>query len=268
MTLPQSWKSLILCYTAPVNRTPTLQFSITGPSSPTPPNIERQSTHAFYLDLLHLSPHTIPALQQWSNSLLPQPVFNTAFWKNIYTPYSFNKHCDKTWKIAHHNLPTALSLYHMAVYPTTQCPHCNSVETIEHLLLHCPNLLTFWSTISTYINKITQQVAITPTLQLFGYICKNRPLSNRAVYLLNRALTLARYAINKSATEYRLRSTIRERSLTIGGGEPVNFGGGLCFFGHPFGVGHNFMGPRLGEGYNFCTNGFCAIDFSKARESS
>ena len=34
-------------------------------------------------------------------------------------------------------------------------------------------------------------------------------------------------------------------------GGPVNFGGGLCFFGRPFGVGHNFMGPRLGEGYNF-----------------
>ena len=43
----------------------------------------------------------------------------------------------------------------------------------------------------------------------------------------------------------------RERSLTIEGGGPVNFGGGLCFFGRPFGVGHNFMGPRLGEGYNF-----------------
>ena len=32
---------------------------------------------------------------------------------------------------------------------------------------------------------------------------------------------------------------------------PVNFGGGLCFFGRLFGVDHNFMGPRLGEGYNF-----------------
>ena len=49
----------------------------------------------------------------------------------------------------------------------------------------------------------------------------------------------------------RLLAYIRERSLTIGGGGPVNFGGGLCFFGCPFGVGHNFMGPRLGEGFNF-----------------
>ena len=32
---------------------------------------------------------------------------------------------------------------------------------------------------------------------------------------------------------------------------PVNFGGELCFFRRPFGVGRNFMGPRLGEGYNF-----------------
>lgn len=98
----------------------------------------------------------------------------------------------------------------MAVHPTTLCPHCNSVETIEHLLLHCPNILNFWSTISAYINKITQQqVAVTPTLQLFGYIRKkNDPLSNRAVYLLNWALTLARYAIHKSATEYRLRNTL------------------------------------------------------------
>ena len=47
------------------------------------------------------------------------------------------------------------------------------------------------------------------------------------------------------------RLLFRERSLTIGGGGPVNFGGGLCFFGRPFGVGHNFMGPRLGEGLQF-----------------
>ena len=100
----------------------------------------------------------------------------------------------------------------MAVHPTTQCPHCNSVETIEHLLLYCPNLLTFWSTISVYINKITQlQVTVTPTLQLFGYTRKkNDLLSQRAVYLLNWALTLARYAIHKSATEHRLRNTITD----------------------------------------------------------
>ena len=192
-----------------MNTTPTPQFSTTGPSAQPPLNIERHSTRAFYLDLLHLSPPTLPALQQWSNSLLPQPVFNTAFWKQIYTPYSVNKHCDIAWKIAHRILPTALSFFRMAVHPTTQCPHCNSVETIEHLLLHCPHLLTFWSTISTYINKITRhQIAVTPTLRLFGYIRKkNDPLSNRALYLLNWALTLARSAIHKSATEYRLRNT-------------------------------------------------------------
>ena len=45
---------------------------------------------------------------------------------------------------------------------------------------------------------------------------------------------------------------VRERSLTIGReGGPVNFGGGLCFLGRPFGLGHNFMDPRSRDGYNF-----------------
>jgi len=66
----------------------------------------------------------------------------------------------------------------------------------------------------------------------------------------------------------------------------VNFGRGLCFFGRPFGVGHNFMGPHLGvflgahlgwasisgrlslKHWVMCTNGFCAIDLSIASESS
>ena len=128
--LPPSWRRLILQHTAPVNKPAALQFSIVGPSSTTPLPFERHTTCAFYLDLLHLSPPTIPALTQWSTSLLPQPVFNAAFWKNIYTPLTVNRHCDVTWKIAHRNLPTALTLYRMAVYPTTQCPHCNS-ETDE-----------------------------------------------------------------------------------------------------------------------------------------
>ena len=206
--IPPTWKTLILRHTAPVNSTPTLHFSILGPRSPAPQLLERHITRAFYLDLLHLSPPTIPALQQWSTSLLPQPVFNAAFWKNIYTPLSANKHCDITWKIAHRNLPTALSLYRMAVHPTTLCPYCNSVETIEHLLLQCPHLLTFWSTIGEYIDKITgKTLTLNPTLQLFGYIRKkNDQLGNRAAHLLNWAMTLARYSIHKSATEHRLRS--------------------------------------------------------------
>ena len=35
---------------------------------------------------------------------------------------------------------------------------------------------------------------------------------------------------------------IRERSLIIGGGGPVNLGGGPGVFGLPFGEGHMFLG--------------------------
>ena len=50
-------------------------------------------------------------------------------------------------------------------------------------------------------------------------------------------------AFNNWKSNQHFVDAVRERSLTMGGG--------LCFFGCPFGVGHNFMGPRLGEGYNF-----------------
>lgn len=167
-----SWKSLIHRYTAPVNTTPTVYFSITRPSYQTPLNIENHTTRDFYLDLLHLPPPSIPALQYWTNFLPPQPSFNTAFWKK--------KHCDITWKIAHRNLGTANSLYCMAVYPTTQCPHCNSVETIEHLLLDCPNLLTFFGQPLTHIStKVPNNTS--PLLLHYNYLATSAP---RATHLV------------------------------------------------------------------------------------
>ena len=43
------------------------------------------------------------------------------------------------------------------------------------------------------------------------------------------------------------RKDFRERSLFSGGGGPVNLGGGLQFFGLPFGEGHLFLGPLPGR---------------------
>lgn len=147
------------------NTHPLLLYNQTQLTNPT----EHHTTRDFYLDLLHLPPPSIPALQFWTNFLPPQPSFNTAFWKR--------KHCDcdtVTWKIAHRNLGTALSLYCMAVYPTTQCPHCNSVETIEHLLLDCPNLLTFFGQPLTHISTKVPNNA-TLLLLHYNYLATSAP---------------------------------------------------------------------------------------------
>ena len=120
-------------------------------------------------------------------SLRPTPTFNSTFYKNIYTPLSHNKHCNITWKTAHRILPTALSLYCMTVHPIPNCGQCGSGETLEHLLLDCPNIRPFWNVIASSIDKISSnQVPMTPHIQLFGYIRKkNDPLNCRLVYLLN-----------------------------------------------------------------------------------
>ena len=50
----------------------------------------------------------------------------------------------------------------------------------------------------------------------------------------------------------------RERSLTIGGGGLVNFGGGLRFIGRSFREGYNFCAP-LGD-VRVLLKGFCASE--------
>ena len=130
-------------------------------------SLDNYNTRSFYLDLIHSSPPTISALLHWQTSLRPTPTFNSTFWKNIYAPLSHNKHCNITRKTAHRILPTALSLYRMTVHPTPNCGQCGSVETLEHLLLDCPNIRPFWNVIASYIDKISSnQVPMTPHIQL------------------------------------------------------------------------------------------------------
>ena len=49
---------------------------------------------------------------------------------------------------------------------------------------------------------------------------------------------------NIKQTDYMTQQQLRERSLIIGGGGPVNLGGGPGFFGLPFGEGHMFLSLR------------------------
>ena len=78
------------------------------------------------------------------------------------------------------------------------------------------------------------------------------PIEKFPSLVLPSNVIILQHLIIQFSLHYLSSGRLREWSLIIGGrGGPVNFGGGLCFFRRPFGVGHNFMGPRLGEGYNF-----------------
>ena len=208
--IPQQWKHLI--YAENTDTTTTLQpcftiYTVHPTRPPTP--LSQYRSYLFYNDLVSLNDRPIPALLHWQTTLPSPPVFNFKFWKNLYPPLVTNKQGDLNWKIAHRILPTALSLHRMTVHPTPHCHRCGEVESLPHLLLECRYLQPFWTSIQLYTDKITSHtVTLTSSLQLFGYIPRtNDTLDRRAVHLLNWLLTLARYAIHKSATEHRHHPT-------------------------------------------------------------
>lgn len=177
-----------------------------------PKNASREilsyTTRSFYGDLLKDQQITIPAIDYWKDNLRPVPTFNTREWKTLYSPLILRKHGDINWKIAHRVLPTALSLNRIGVYATPNCHRCGTIDTLEHALLECPTVNRFWNLIQSYIDKLTSSnLTINHKDKLLGIVRrKNDTLEQRTVDLVNWTLTVARWAIHKSAVNHRVRN--------------------------------------------------------------
>ena len=93
------------------------------------------------------------------------------------------------------------------MYPTPGCHRCGSIDTLEHAILECPTVLTFWNQIQTYVDKITDHMlTLSSQVKLFGKVkTKSANLQPRAIELVNWTLTIARWAIYKSAVNYRVK---------------------------------------------------------------
>ena len=190
---------------------PTLQpcFQISGPGQ-THTDLQTCKTRHFYSQLLAAHKPLIPALDHWKRTLQPEPFFNARLWKTLYSPLVTNHQGDVNWKIAHRVLPTALSLNRMRVYDSPNCVKCGATDTIEHTLLECPHVVNFWDYVQTFIDKISSNnLHLTLPVKCFGKITqKNDPLSASHVNLINWTLTIARYAIHKSAVYHRIHKEV------------------------------------------------------------
>ena len=209
VALPLQWSQKIC--TASVGPPPTLQpcFGIVN-SSPgqTPIDISLYKTRHFYKHLLQAERPIIPAVDHWKQNLQPEPCFNAKQWKALYPPLINNKQGDVNWKIAHRVLPTALSLNRIGVWATPFCHRCGITDTLEHAILDCNTVQDFWDRVQTYVDKITDRnLTLTPQVKLFGRVrSENDPLTPRSLDLVNWALTVARWAIYKSAVNYRTKN--------------------------------------------------------------
>ena len=209
--MPAQWSQQIC--TASVRPSPTLQpcFGIAD-SDPekTPLDISSCRTRHFHRQLLQAEKPTIPAVDYWKTTLQPEPHFNAKQWQILYPARINNKHGDVNWKIAHRVLYTALSLNRMGVYPTPNCHRCGITDNLEHAILECPAVDDLWNQIQVYVDKITDEMlTLTTQVKLLGVIkTKNFPLSQTSTDLINWTLTLARWAIYKSAVNYRTKNLI------------------------------------------------------------
>ena len=57
------------------------------------------------------------------------------------------------FKIIHNILPHRVLLYKMKTSDSDLCLYCGSQETLQHLLVSCPLLRTFWSDVLTWWNS-------------------------------------------------------------------------------------------------------------------
>ena len=207
----EEWKLRIVQMQEPQPN--TLQPSFVTPSD-TPGNppvdIISCNTRTFYKQLRKDVQATIPALDYWKRSLQPQPVFNSRFWRNIYSPLVTNKLGDLNWKIVHRVLHTALSLNRMEVLDVPICHKCGAIENLEHLLVDCITLDVFWSQVQIYVDKITNsRVIISNCVKLLGWIPgEKEKVPTKIVDLVNWSITIARYAIYRSAVDFKSRSEV------------------------------------------------------------
>jgi len=73
------------------------------------------------------------------------------------------------------------------VYDSPDYHRWGETDTIEHALLQCPTVVTFWRKIEPLLNKISNSnLPVTDSLKLLGKIpCENDPFSKQHVDLIN-----------------------------------------------------------------------------------
>ena len=209
--VPEEWRLSIAQMQEPQPNTlqPSFVTHSDTPGNP-PVDIISCNTRTFYKQLRKDVQATIPALDYWKRSLQPQPVFNSRFWRNIYSPLVTNKLGDLNWKIVHRVLHTALSLNRMEVLDVPICHKCGAIENLENLLVDCVTLDVFWSQVQIYVDKITNSsVIISNCVKLLGWIPgEKEKVPTRIGNLVNWAITIARYAIYRSAVDFKSRSEV------------------------------------------------------------
>ena len=80
------------------------------------------------------------------------------------------KLCMFQYKIIHNILPYGSKLYKMKISNSPLCVHCNSLETLPHMLVNCTEINSFWAKIISWWNHQSGDCYLVDELSiLYGY---------------------------------------------------------------------------------------------------
>ena len=105
------------------------------------------------------------------------------------------------FKIFHNILPTNIMLEKMKIKSNNKCDYCENVDFIEHALISCERLNSFWHNICEWIKKelkidISQEKVM---YKLFGILKADFKASSKwQIKQANHALLIAKFSIWKS----------------------------------------------------------------------
>ena len=80
------------------------------------------------------------------------------------------KLCMFQYEIIHNILPYGNKLYKMKISNSPLCVHCNSLETLPHMLVNCTEINSFWAKIISWWNHQSGDCYLVDELSiLYGY---------------------------------------------------------------------------------------------------
>lgn len=95
------------------------------------------------------------------------------YWAEIYKRPYRNARDPKLqafqFKVVHRTLPCNKFLCNLRIRPTDSCTFCQSPDTIEHFLLHCPQTKVFWLKLCDWLEREADiQLTVSTRALLFG----------------------------------------------------------------------------------------------------
>ena len=146
--------------------------------------------YTYFVDLKKIIHPTV--LFHWQETIDISEEYD---WSKLFT-FKFGKLFNNrvrqyNFKLFHRILPFKENLVRWKITIDMTCNHCKDIETIMHVLLHCPQVNLFWQKLSYFIgSQLNENIEIDEKVLLLGYDIENKDLT-----LLNVILIFAQFTI-------------------------------------------------------------------------